>query len=117
MKEEILKAFNKAKKEMSEDSPEMQKYMALSDKMFEHSGNIVAAIADPKYIKDGDEEWALSMLMALARATCYIIRGLEESSKGAKDDIFETYVDVLLPLCDAVVKKTLEEKLKDVSNE
>ena len=110
-KEEFLDAYSRIKQTMPEDDPEVQKCLKHIDPMVEHSNAIVSVVTDGAYISD-DDHWVVTMLMALARATSYIIRGLESSQHLKEDEVMNEYLNGYLYLCDMVVKNEIKEMTK-----
>lgn len=59
---------------------------------------------------EDDDGWAYTILVSLARATCYIIDGLQHSAYKETGDIYQHYCEDILPLCREIASQELGEK-------
>lgn len=59
---------------------------------------------------EDDDGWAYTILVSLARATCYIIDGLQHSAYKETGDIYQHYCEEILPLCREIASQELGER-------
>lgn len=59
---------------------------------------------------EDDDGWAYTILVSLARATCYIIDGLQHSAYKETGDIYQRYCEEILPLCREIASQELGER-------
>ena len=70
---------------------------------------------------DSDPEWPLQVYLALAKATCYIIAGMEKAAQSEGKvqlgkSLFQRYVEDLLPMSYEIVCGEIAEREEAINN-
>ena len=104
-------AFERLQKEFPKGSKEMAGMLKTLEPMHELSSEIIKTVmsSDIIHMKKYEDDWVLLILMALAKATTTIIYGIEQSS-ALTVNIYDDYVNCMLPLSNFIVRQELSKE-------